>query len=435
MLGGIQLNDGPHGGAAELLDLADRLWEGRERIEEHHPVGFTGPLVVLAQGVAFVPSLANVAAFETADGLVLVDTGGFLVAPTVHEQIRAWSDLPLHTAIYSHGHIDHVFGVPLFEAEEHGQGPRVVAHENVVARFHRYEITAGYNGAINARQFQLPELRFPTGYRFPDETYRSELALEVGGERFELHHARGETDDHTWTWLPSRRILCCGDLFIWATPNAGNPQKAQRYPREWAAALREMAELDAELMLPGHGPPVAGAERVRAALSDTAELLESLVGQTLALMNEGASLDRVVRSVSTPPELLEKPYLRAIYDEPEFIVRNLWRLYGGWYDGDPSHLKPAPASDLARELAALAGGSERLAGRARELSDAGESRLAGHLAELAALAGPQEVAVHEARAAVYERRAAEESSTMARGVFASAAAESHRALEAKAGDP
>src|SRR5947208_3667236 len=55
-----------------------------------------------------------------------------------------------------------------------------------------------------------------------------------GGVRFELHHAKGETDDHTWTWIPSEKVLCCGDLFIWASPNAGNPQKVQRYPREWA---------------------------------------------------------------------------------------------------------------------------------------------------------------------------------------------------------
>ena len=411
-----------------LLELASRLWQGDEPIEQHHPVGYTGQLAVLAEGLAFLPSFANVTAFETSDGLVLVDTGGYVIAPQVHEQIRAWSDLPLHTAVYSHGHVDHVFGVPHFEGENGARPARVVAHENVPRRFDRYALTAGYNGAINARQFQLPELAFPTEFRYPDETYRSELALEIGGERFELHHAKGETDDHTWTWMPSRRVLCCGDLFIWATPNAGNPQKAQRYPRDWAAALREMAELGAETMLPGHGLPVVGEERVRAALTDTAALLESLVDQTLELMNRGEPLDRVVQAVRAPQELVDKPYLKAIYDEPEFIVRNLWRLYGGWYDGNPARLKPAPDARLAQELAAMAGGAERLAERARELSDVGESRLAGHLAQLAWLAKPQSHQTRETRAEIYERRADEEQSTMARGVFAWAAAESRREL-------
>jgi alkyl sulfatase BDS1-like metallo-beta-lactamase superfamily hydrolase len=415
-----------------VLELGDRLWEGREPIEDHHPVGLMGDLTEVAPRTAFVLSMANATAFETDEGLVLVDTGGYLLAPRVFEQLREWSKSPLHTAIYSHGHVDHVFGVPLFEEEARENGwdqPRVVAHENVEKRFDRYALTAGYNGAINARQFQLEELEFPADFRRPDETYTDTHALEVGGERFELHHAKGETDDHTWTWVPGRKVLCCGDLFIWATPNAGNPQKAQRYPREWAVALREMEALGPELMLPGHGPPVVGPERVRAALSDTASLLESLTEQTLALMNEGAPLDTVLHEVRAPAELVSKPYLQPIYDEPEFIVRNLWRLYGGWHDGNPARLKPAPDVELAGELATLAGGAERLAERALELAGEDELRLAGHLAELAVQAATELDAAQAARAEVNERRTEHETSTMARGVYAAAAAESRRASE------
>ena len=228
--------------------------------------------------------------------------------------------------------------------------------------------------------------------------------------------------------MPERRVLCSGDLFIWASPNAGNPQKVQRYPAEWAAALRQMAALDPapEILLPGHGVPVLGAERIRQALSDTAELLESLVEQVLALMNEGARLDEVIHSVKAPRHLLERPYLRPVYDEPEFIVRNIWRLYGGWYDGNPASLKPARDADVAHELSDLAGGASRLADRALELLETGDLRLACHLAEMAALAAPGDAGVHAARAAVFERRAEESSSTMARGVYAFAGRESRQ---------
>ena len=64
------------------------------------------------------------------------------------------------------------------------------------------------------------------------------LTFTRGDCTFELTHGRGETDDHTWTWIPERKLLAPGDLFIWAVPNGGNPQKVQRYPIEWAAALR-----------------------------------------------------------------------------------------------------------------------------------------------------------------------------------------------------
>ena len=128
-------------------------------------------------------------------------------------------------------------------AAEGWAAPEVIAHHALPARFDRYIFTAGYNTIINRRQFGFTDLQWPTEYRYPDRTYHDTLELSVGGLGFSLRHEKGETDDHTVTWQPDTRVLCCGDLFIWASPNAGNPQKVQRYPREWAAALRRMLEL------------------------------------------------------------------------------------------------------------------------------------------------------------------------------------------------
>ena len=153
-------------------------------------------------------------------------------------------------------------------------------------------------------------------------------------------------------------------------------------------------------------------------------------------MNAGGRLDDAIHSVSPPPELEARPYLRPVYDEPEFIVHTVWRQYGGWWDGNPATLKPAPERALAAELAALAGGPVVLADRALELLDlatdtatdagAGEQalRLAGHLAEQAWLANPADTAVQAARQRVFAARAERATSTMARGVFTWAANES-----------
>ena len=409
----------------DVLELADRLWRGKVTTEEHHPLAGSGQLVEVAPRTAFLHSFANVSAFETDEGLLLVDTGSQLTAAAVHGAIRKWSDAPLRIAVFTHGHIDHVFGVGPFE-EEGTERPRVVAHEAVPARFERYRLTAGWNAAINRRQFRVPSLEWPTEFRLPDETYRDELPVTVGGERFELRHARGETDDHTWVWVPDRRVLCTGDLFIWALPNAGNPQKVQRYPLEWAAALRSMAELRAEVLLPGHGVPILGADRIRQALEDTAELLQSLHDQTVQLMNRGARLDELVYSVRAPEGLADRPYLRPVYDDPEFVVRNIYRLYGGWWDGNPATLKPSPELEVAREVAELAGGAERLAARAREVAESGDLRLAGHLAEWARLADPEDEAVAETYGEIFARRAQDEPSTMAQNIFGDAADEGRR---------
>jgi alkyl sulfatase BDS1-like metallo-beta-lactamase superfamily hydrolase len=411
----------------DLLELADNLFTGALPIEAHHPFASSGQMAEVQPGLAFVDAFANSAAVDTAEGLVIVDTSGVFHAQSVHATIRTWSSRPLHTAVFTHGHIDHVFGVDLYEEEARTNGwpaPGVIAHTAIAERFERYRMTAGYNAVINQRQFKAPGLRWPTKYRLPDETYTDTLSLTVGGEKFELYHDRGETDDATWVWSPARKVVFAGDMFIWASPNCGNPQKAQRYARDWAIAFRKMAALEPEVLLPGHGLPIVGADRVQRALTEGAELLESLVEQTLALMNDGARLDDIVQTVRAPEHLLERPYLHAVYDEPEFVVRNLWRLYGGWYDGDPSNLKPAPANTLAREIADLAGGASRLAARALEVAAAGDMRLAGHLAELAAQAAPDDRGVHAARAEVFGARAREEASTMSKGIFSWAEHES-----------
>ncbi len=384
----------------------------------------------VGERTALAEAFSNVVAFDTDDGLVVFDVSHHLFAPGAIQALRTWSTAPVHTAVYTHGHADHVTGAQSFDAEAAANGARkirYVGHEAVPTRFDRYQATAGYNGHINMRQFRLPEPAWPTDFVYPEMTYRTATALTVGGLTFDLRHARGETDDHTWAWVAERRAICVGDLFIWQFPNAGNPQKVQRYAWDWAVALREMAALDPDLLLPAHGPAIAGVTRIRTVLLDTARALESLHDQTLALMNTGARLDDVIHTVKLPADLAGKSYLKPTYDEPEFVVRNLWRLYGGWYDGNPAHLKPARDIEVAREVAALSGGADALATRAEQLATAGDLRLACHLAEMAVQAEPELKRAHEVRAAVYDARRASEASFMASGIYRSAMLDSQAA--------
>ena len=65
-----------------------------------------------------------------------------------------------------------------------------------------------------------------------------------------------------------------------------------------------MAAFEPELFLSAHGLSIAGADRVVRVFADVASALESPVGQTLALMNAGAPLDEVGRSVRVDPVLV-----------------------------------------------------------------------------------------------------------------------------------
>ena len=244
----------------------------------------------------------------------------------------------------------------------------------------------------------------------------------------EFHHGRGETDDHLWAWFPDRKWIMAGDFVIWNYPNAGNPQKVQRYALEWAQSLRRMIAQGPELLVPAHGLPITGKERIATVLGDIADSLESLVRQVIQMMNAGNTLDEIIHTVKVPDEVLAKPYMRPLYDEPEFVVRGIWRLYGGWWDGAASRLKPAPDSAVARELAALAGGAEVLAKRAHELCVT-DLRLACHLIDLAGWAAPDDAAIHATRAEIYEKRRKAELSLMSKGIFKAAARESQAVVD------
>jgi alkyl sulfatase BDS1-like metallo-beta-lactamase superfamily hydrolase len=422
---------------ADLLALSTAVIDGTQSPEETGPMNrINFELSVIRDDIAMVEAFSHCIMFETDAGLVGFDTSSVQGGERVVQAIRGWRKHPFHSLVYTHGHLDHVGGCGAFIADaetNRHERPSIIGHDNVAHRFDRYDFTSGYNMVINQRQFGQFSRRgyniqdgnsfLPASSPKPDVTYQDHLSLNVGGMDIELHHAKGETDDHTWAWIPQHKAICAGDFFIWCFPNAGNPQKVQRYPVEWAAAMRKMAGMGAELFMPAHGLPIEGAARISGVLNEVADALEFLVTETISRMNEGARLDEIIHEVKIDPAVLEKPYLKPIYDEPEFVVRNIWRMYGGWYDGNPAHLKPAPDATLAAELAKLAGGASALAARAHEVMP-DDIRLACHLAELAVQAEPDNKDLHEVRAAIYQHRRDLESSLMAKGIYGAAANES-----------
>ncbi|MDP1803787.1 MAG: MBL fold metallo-hydrolase, partial [Acidimicrobiales bacterium] len=274
---------------ADLLELSARIIDSGHADEPVNRV--TQELSEVADDLAMIESFSHVVLLRAAGGLVAFDTSGAHTGAACVESLRGWSGEPVSHLVYTHGHVDHVGGSGFFVADAEARGharPQVVAHEAVGDRFDRYRRTNGWNLAINQRQFGwLPRSGnlgiggaatfLPTDVAEPDTTYRDTMAIDVGGTAIELHHARGETDDHTWAWLPEQRALCVGDFLIWNFPNAGNPQKVQRYPEEWARALRAMAAMEPELLLPAHGLPIGGKDRIAMVLDEVATALEVLV--------------------------------------------------------------------------------------------------------------------------------------------------------------
>ena len=431
---------------ADLLALSSHIIDSGHADQPVNRV--TNELSEIADGIAMVESFSHCVALDTDEGLVCFDASGVQTGAAVRSALGEWRSAKVSHLVYTHGHADHVGGSTFFRDDQ----PRVVGHANVAARFDRYATTSEWNLRINARQFggvsgelnlnigadgdgvavkANPQARrfLPATVMRPDETFEHTHTIDVGGERIELRHARGETDDHLWAWLPERKALVTGDFLIWNFPNAGNPQKVQRYPIEWAAALRAMAAMGAELLLPAHGLPIAGEARIALVLGEVATALEELVARVIAMMNAGETLDSIIHSVRVPDDTLAKPYLRPFYDEPEFVVHNVWRQLGGWWDGAASRLKPAPDAHVAIAIAQLAGGANILLRRAEQAAADNDMRLACHLVDFAAWAAPEDADIHAGRAAIYLARRKSEPSLMSKGIFAAAARESQQVVD------
>ncbi|MDH6230768.1 alkyl sulfatase BDS1-like metallo-beta-lactamase superfamily hydrolase [Mesorhizobium soli] len=408
----------------ELDAIVDRVWNGEAPMEEWTAAVSGGSIKEVSSDVIVVSTgylFGNVTVIRTEAGLVMIDTGSRETARDTLRAMRTWDKRPIHTVIYTHGHIDHTWGARLLdkEADENGAArPRIIAHRNVLNRFQRYDETQDLNTIIMGRQFNQADYTFPGEHRRPDEVYDEELTLTVGGVRLQLRHGRGETDDATFVWLPEQKVLVSGDFVIWVFPNAGNPRKVQRFANDWAGVLRYMHGLAPAVLVPGHGPVIPDARRAAQLLDDGASALESLVRQTLDLMNGGHSLNSILHRVKPSAELLAKPYLLPKYDDPEFVVRGIWHLYAGWFDGNPAHLKPAADHELGAEIADLAGGVEALAKRVEALCAQGRIRLAASLIEFAVAAAPDDKQVHRVRAAVYRACVEAETSLIGKAIMA-----------------
>ncbi len=219
---------------AQNKELFERIWSGAASLEEWTAFvagGAARPIADNAFAIHTGYLFGNVSAIRTGEGLVLFDAGSRETAAQTLAALRRLDDSPVYTVIYTHGHIDHIWGARLLDEEARARGwlqPRIIAHRNVLRHFQRYDETHGLNSTVMGRQFNQPGYVFPSEHRRPDIIYDETFDIDVGAVKLRLSHGRGETDDATFVWWADKHILFNGDFVIWVFPNAGNPRKVQR---------------------------------------------------------------------------------------------------------------------------------------------------------------------------------------------------------------
>ena len=236
----------------------------------------------LAPDVYWLPGAISNSGFVIGDkGVVAIDAQIFLpLAKAELAEIATLTPKPVDAIILTHSDPDHINGLPAFP-----RGMTIIAQDNAKAEIELAIADPKSNG--------MPP---PAGMKdyLPTHTVsaREDLTLD-GVPMVVIHTAPAHTDGDLIVYLPKSRVVFAGDLL---TPAIGD------YPGihlnkhgsslGWAASIRAMLALDADIFVSGHGDPLTRAqvrERLDLAMRRRTEI-KALVDKKMTLAEIKAAL-------------------------------------------------------------------------------------------------------------------------------------------------
>lgn len=222
-------------------------------------------------------------------------------------QIRQWTDKPVGYLLNTHFHNDHNNGnktyldafpaLAIIAQEETKKDMDLIQPGNIERTPKRLAATIAawkqgklQNGRAlsddEKKQVQelLPGLEKQEAefkamvYQSPTLTFTDKLDIDIGNRQVQVKHlGRGNTPGDAIAYLPKEKILVAGDLLVHPIPYTYDG-----YPAEWVQTLKNMAQLDAETIIPGHGPVLHD----KAYLYLVADLFNSAVEQVRARIRQ-----------------------------------------------------------------------------------------------------------------------------------------------------
>lgn len=347
-------------GQTEAIDRGNGIWESR--------------------------GIGNSYLVTTTDGDVLINAGTLADARRGKALFAAVSGSPVRKIVLTQSHANQYGGLEIYKTS----GNEVIAHrfypgERAAAEALSDHYRRGSRrifGAITGRTEDM----VPTAEVMPDRLIGDDgHAFELGGRRFELIWTPGgETQSAIIVWLPQDRVAIVGNLFgpLFANHPNLNTLRGDR-PRsamEFVESVRRLRNLRPVQVLTGH-EDIRGEEHIQAETGRIADAVQWVHDRTIEGMNEGRDLRTLMQEIRTPPELS----LTEEYGKLSWNVRAIWHEYTGWFDPSrgTTELYDVPPASVAPALAELAGGIERIAGKAAAFVKSGQPLEALHLLDIA----------------------------------------------------
>lgn len=280
--------------------------------------------LVRARAPGFVLD-SNVTFIIGPDEVIAVDAN---LTPTSAEAsiaaLAALTRSPVTLLVNTHRHADHTGGNGAYV--DAFPGLEIIAHDSARADLEAYgqETLDGWVGWATTLTRDLPELlrqdersaevALTGGERrsaeadleaartlvadasrlrlvLPTRTVSERLTLARAGRTVELLHlGKGHTRGDLVVWLPEERVVVTGDLVVAPVPLVGADQS---YVDEWVSTLDRLLDLGAEVVVPGHGPVLRGAEQILL----YRDFLAAVAEQASRALAEGKTLDEAVRGM------------------------------------------------------------------------------------------------------------------------------------------
>jgi cyclase len=251
--------------------------------------------------------IANAGILVGPDETTVIDA---LFTPAMTSQLlaeaRRRSAAPIARLIDTHHHVDHTLGNACFPATT-----QVVAH----ARAREEMARAGLSVLDVIRRLaphfagELDDVH----NRLPDTTFDGDaLDLVADGRRLRLlHFGTGHTRGDVLVHLPAERVLFAGDVAFFGVTPLGH----EGHIGNWiAVGERVIAEIEADVIVPGHGPPGTKADLTR-----MLDYLRLVHASARSAFDAGASVGDAVASIALG-EFAE-------WGEPERLGANVARCY------------------------------------------------------------------------------------------------------------
>lgn len=217
--------------------------------------------------------MSNAGFVVTGEGVVVFDALG---TPALGEAmvaaIRAVTKQPIRRVIVSHYHADHVYGLQALKAA----GAEIWAHRKAEEYFS--------SGLAADRLEQRKRDLFPwvdasTRVVRPDLWLEGDTAFRMGGVTFRILYSGGaHAPDDVLLAVVEERVLFAGDLlFAGRIPFVGTADSGG-----WLRALDKMSAVDADVVVPGHGPASRDVARDVALTRDYLRYLRAAMGKAVS---------------------------------------------------------------------------------------------------------------------------------------------------------